>query len=120
MCEEKLKTILAELNATSPDIEASAIISSDGLVVASVLSNNMDESRVGAMAAAMLSLGERTSQEFERGNLEQVLVKGDNGYILIKYAGENSLLAVITTRSAKLDLIFLDAERISEDIRKII
>ena len=120
MREEMLKSILSELNGSSADIQASAIISSDGLVIASLLSSEMDEDRVGAMAAAMLSLGDRTSQELGRGELEQVLVKGDKGYVLMTYAGENTVLSIVTTSSAKLGLIFLDVKRSVESISQII
>lgn len=115
-----LKSILIELNGSSVDIQASAIISSDGLVIASLLSSDMDEDRVGAMAATMLSLGDRTSQELGRGKLEQVLVKGDKGYVLMIYVEENIVLNVITTSSAKLGLIFLDIKHAVESINKVI
>ncbi len=120
MREEMLKSILSELNGSSADIQASAIISSDGLVIASLLSSEMDEDRVGAMAAAMLSLGDRTSQELGRGELEQVLVKGDKGYVLMTYAEENTVLSIVTTSSAKLGLIFLDVKRAVRSISDII
>ena len=61
-----LNSILSELNGTSAEIEASAILSTDGLMMASMLPAGMDEDRVGAMAAAMLSLGDRTSRSEER------------------------------------------------------
>ena len=119
MREEMLKSILSELNGTSADIQASATISTDGLVMASILSSDMDEDRVGAMAAAMLSLGERTLQELGRGDLEQVLVKGAQGYVLMTHAGPNTVVTVVTTASAKLGLIFLDVKRAADAISKI-
>lgn len=79
MRADMLNSLLNQLNSSSTDIEASAIISTDGLTIASMLPAGMDEDRVGAMSAAMLSLGDRTSQELARGSMEQVLVKGDNG-----------------------------------------
>ena len=87
MKAEMLTAVLSELNGTSADIEASGVISTDGLMMASVLPANMDEDRVGAMSAAMLSLGDRTAQELSRGSLEQVLIKGAKGYVLMTYAG---------------------------------
>lgn len=106
-----LTSVLTELNGTSADIEASGIISTDGLMIASVLPAGMDEDRVGAMSAAMLSLGDRTAQELARGTLEQVLIKGDNGYVLMTYAGPESVLTVLAKPNAKLGLIFLDVKR---------
>lgn len=56
MREEMIKSVLSDLNGSSADIEASAIILTDGLDIAALLSASMDEDRVGAVAAAMLSL----------------------------------------------------------------
>ena len=111
MRSDLLVSILTELNGSSAEIEASGVISTDGLMMASVLPAGMDEDRVGAMSAAMLSLGDRTAQELARGELEQVLIKGDKGYVLMTYAGEEAVLTVLTKSSAKLGLIFLDVKR---------
>jgi predicted regulator of Ras-like GTPase activity (Roadblock/LC7/MglB family) len=119
MREETLKSILNELSSTSADIEASAVISTDGLVMAAMLPKDMDEDRVGAMAAAMLSLGDRTAQELGRGELEQVLIKGDNGYVLMTHAGPDTVVTVVAKPSAKLGLIFLDIKRAAMSIKKI-
>lgn len=120
MREEMLTSILSDLNGTSADIEASAVISTDGLVMSALLPSNMDEDRVGAMSAAMLSLGTRTALELARGDLEQVLVKGDQGYVLMTHAGEDAVVSVLAKPSARLGLIFLDVRRAAESIRKLL
>lgn len=120
MREEMLRNILSELNGMSADIEASAIISTDGLIISALLPSSMDEDRVGAMAAAMLSLGERTAEELGRGELEQVLIKGNNGYVMMLHAGRETVLSVVAKSSAKLGLIFLDAKRAADAIKKTI
>jgi uncharacterized protein len=116
MRADLLSSVLTELNGTSADIEASAIISTDGLMIASVLPVGMDEDRVGAMSAAMLSLGDRTAQELARGTLEQVLIKGAKGYVLMTYAGTEAVLTVLAKPNAKLGLIFLDVKRATESV----
>lgn len=120
MKADLLASVLNELNGTSADIEASGIISTDGLMMASVLPANMDEDRVGAMSAAMLSLGDRTAQELSRGNLEQVLIKGAKGYVLMTYAGQEAVLTVLAKPNAKLGLIFLDVKRAAESISEML
>jgi predicted regulator of Ras-like GTPase activity (Roadblock/LC7/MglB family) len=120
MREEMIASILSDLNGSSGDIEASAVISTDGLIISSLLPAQMDEDRVGAMNAAMLTLGDRSAQELGRGELEQVMVKGSKGYILMTYAGDQAVLSVITKSSAKLGLIFLDAKRAAENIAKLL
>jgi uncharacterized protein len=120
MRADMLNSLLSQLNSSSTDIEASAIISVDGLIIASMLPAGMDEDRVGAMSAAMLSLGDRTSQELARGSMEQVLVKGDKGYVLMTYAGDNAVLTVLTKPSAKLGLVFLDVKRTAAEVAKMV
>ncbi len=120
MRAEMLTSILTELNGTSADIEASGVISTDGLMMASVLPAGMDEDRVGAMSAAMLSLGDRTAQELGRGSLEQVLIKGNSGYVLMIYAGEEGVLTILAKPNAKLGLIFLDVKRAAEQIIELL
>lgn len=120
MRDEMIASTLSELNGSSADIEASAVISTDGLVIASVLPPSMDEDRMGAMAAAMLSLGDRTSQELARGDLEQVLIKGEKGYVLMTHAGADSVVSVVTKSSAKLGMVFLDVKRAAEKLSQLL
>ena len=120
MRSEMFSSILKDLNGTAADIEASAVISTDGLMIASLLPADMDEDRVGAMSAAILSLGERSAVELARGDLEQVLIKGDNGYILMTHASDEAVLTVVAKPKARLGLIFLDVKRAAEEISKLI
>ncbi|MBA1443351.1 MAG: roadblock/LC7 domain-containing protein [Chromatiales bacterium] len=120
MRSDMLNSILSDLNGTSADIEASGVISTDGLMMAAQLPAGMDEDRVGAMSAAMLSLGDRTAQELSRGELEQVLIKGNKGYVLMMHAGEEAVVTVLAKPTAKLGLIFLDVKRAAENIVKMI
>ena len=120
MREEMIRSILSDLNGSSADISASAVISTDGLMIASLLPASMDEDRVGAMNAAMLTLGDRSSAELGCGALEQVMVKGKDGYILMTHAGADAVLSILARPSAKLGLIFLDARRAAESIAKLL
>ncbi len=120
MRSNMLQTVLNDLNGTSADIEASAIISSDGLMMAALLPNTVDEDRVGAMSAAMLSLCDRTARELARGSLDQVLIKGEKGYVLMVQAGADAVLTVMAKPNAKLGLVFLDVRRAADAIGGIL
>jgi len=76
----------------------------------------VEEDRVSAMSAAMLSLGERIASELGRGLLNQVYVRGDRGYVLLMSVGEEAVLTVLAREEAKLGLIFLDMRRTAEDL----
>src|SRR5512137_3087313 len=105
---EEMVKLLKELQMTTPDIEASAVVSVDGLIIASALPRDVEEDRVSAMSAAMLSLGERIAGELGRGTLEQVYIKGEKGYVVLMSVGEDAVLTALAREHAKLGLIFLD------------
>lgn len=111
---------LRDMQASSPDIEASAVVSVDGLTIASALPQGVEEDRVAAMSAAMLSLGERIATELGRGSLEQVYIKGSNGYVVLMSVGSEAVLTVLARENAKLGLILLDMRRAVEALTKIL
>jgi hypothetical protein len=111
---------LRDLQASSPDIEASAVVSVDGLTIASALPQGVEEDRVAAMSAAMLSLGERIASELGRGTLEQVHIKGAEGYVILMSVGEDAVLTALAREQARLGLIFLDMRRTVEALAKLI
>ena len=111
---------LRAMQASAPDIEASAVVSVDGLIMASALQQGVEEDRVSAMSAAMLSLGERISSELGRGGLEQVYIKGNAGSIILTSVGEEAVLTAMARQEAKLGLIFLEMRRASEDLVKLV
>lgn len=117
---EQLVARLRDLQASSGDVEAAAIVSVDGLSIASSLPVGTEEDRVSAMSAAMLSLGERISSELGRGLLQQVFVKGESGYVILTAVGEEAVLTVLARKEAKLGLIFLDVARTVQDLEQLL
>lgn len=111
---------LREMQMASPEIEASAVVSVDGLIMASALPAETEEDRVSAMSAAMLSLGERIASELGRGNLEQVYIRGKNGYVILTSVGEEAVLTALAREGAKLGLIFLEMRRAAEDLVRLV
>jgi len=108
---EELNTVLAEFSGSSSDVEACAIVSEDGLMMASALPQGVEEARVAAMSAAMLSMGSRTASELNRGEIEQLFLKGDHGFVVMMQAGDHGVLVGLARREAKLGLLFLDMGR---------
>src|ERR1051326_4232065 len=102
---------LRDLQSTTPEIEASAVVSVDGLIMASSLPAGVEEDRVSAMSAAMLSLGERIAGELGRGLIDQVYVRGATGYVILMSVGADAVLTTLVRENAKLGLIFLDMRR---------
>ena len=117
---EQIIARLRDLRVSTPDIEASAVVSVDGLIMASDLPADVEEDRVSAMSAAMLSLGERIAGELGRGLLDQVYIRGDNGYVILMSVGEEAVLTARARQDAKLGLVFLDMRRAASDLSHLV
>jgi predicted regulator of Ras-like GTPase activity (Roadblock/LC7/MglB family) len=117
---DQMVACLKDLQLSTPAIEASAVVSVDGLIIASALPPHVEEDRVSAMSAAMLSLGQRIAGELGRGVLDQVYVRGAGGYVIVSAVGEDAVLTVLARPDAKLGLVFLDMRRAAEDLIRLI
>lgn len=117
---EKMQEVLRNLRSASPDVIGSAVVSIEGFVIASVLPSEIDEELVSGMAAAMLGVGERISGELMAARLEQTYVRSEKGYVILNAIGGESVLVVLTTKDAKLGLVFIDIRRRCQELEKVI
>jgi predicted regulator of Ras-like GTPase activity (Roadblock/LC7/MglB family) len=117
---ESLNKILKNLQSGSPDVEASALITEDGLIIASSLPQDLDEVTVGGMSATLLHLGTRAATALHRGDVREVIVRGEEGYGVMVSAGRGVLLLVVANENAKLGLIFYDMRAAISAIKKVL
>ena len=117
---EALNNILVRLQASSTDFEACAVVSEDGLMIASLLPPGIEEAQVAGLSAGMMTMGVKTASELKKGNMKQLFVKGDYGYVVISQAGPNAVLLAICKETAKLGLIFLSLSKASEEIKNLL
>lgn len=117
---ENINKVLKTLQSGSPDVEAAALISEDGLMIASVLPQDLDETRVAGMSATLLSLGTRAAVELGRGDVQEVVVRGRQGYSVMVNVGRGALLLVVANENAKLGLIFFDMREAANALRQIL
>lgn len=107
----QLDAALADLLTQAPEIEAAAVVSFDGLAMASALPAGMDEDRVAAMSAALLSLGERASEGLGRGELSQVYIEGANGTVFLVSADNEAVLVAVAAKGAKVGMMLFEVRR---------
>lgn len=114
----RLAAALDDFIRSSPDVEAAAVVSYDGLPMASALPEEMEEDRVGAMSAALLSLGEQAAVGLGRGQLNQVFVEGDDGFVFLMSARDQAVLAAIARRTAKIGFMLFEMRRAADRVGK--
>jgi len=117
--KRKNDDILKKLFGALPEVISAVIVSAEGLPIAYMLPQGVDETRVAAMTSALLSLSERAIIEMRKGDFDQLYIKGSNGYLLVMQIGLNAILLVSTTKEVRLGLILLDCRRICEKISKL-
>lgn len=108
------------LQRSSPEVEAAALISPDGLIIASALKPEINEDRVSAMSASILSLGEGICRETAIGKLEQVHLQGETGHIVLMAAGEKAVLTAFIAAQAKMGVLLMDMRHAADDLVKIL
>src|SRR4051812_40506750 len=107
----RLDQAITDLLRQAPELEAAAVVSFDGLPMASALPATMDEDRVAAMSAALLSLGERAAQGLGRGELSQVYIEGETGTVFLVSADDEAVLVAVAAKGAKVGLMLFEVRR---------
>jgi predicted regulator of Ras-like GTPase activity (Roadblock/LC7/MglB family) len=114
-----LARALDDFLAVSADVEAAAVVSSDGLPMASALPPYVEEDRLAAMSAALLTLGERASEGLGKGDLAQVFIEGAHGHVVLMAAGPDAVLVTVTARAAKVGLVLFEMRRTAAAIAAV-
>ena len=116
----QLDIILNNFERNVPHVQATAVVSTDGLVIASRLPTDVEEDRIGAMGAAILSISTRSGRELERGEMVRVLVEGAEGYILIRSVGEYAILVALVEKDVRLGLLFYEANKCIQQLSEVL
>ncbi|HEY9645425.1 MAG TPA: roadblock/LC7 domain-containing protein [Chroococcidiopsis sp.] len=117
---EKLNRVLQEFVTATSDVQGAAVVTPDGLPLATSLPTGMDEERVSAMSAAMLSLGERIGSELSRGSIDRIFVEGDQGYGVLTSCGEDAVFLVLANRAAKQGVLMLEIKRTLGELKLLL
>jgi hypothetical protein len=117
---EKLSSILQNFVTATTDVQGAALVTPDGLPLATVLPGGMDDERVSAMSASMLSLGERIGIELSRGNINRLYVEGNKGYGILTGCGQDAVLLVLASEAAKQGLLMLEIKRMLSELKLVL
>ncbi len=117
---EQIAQTLRGLVENSRDINGVAVISMDGLVIAAELPPRRDQARVGAVAASILNLANRSIGQLVEGQLMQTLIQGTEGNIIITYAGKNAVFVALTVKDVNLGMAFLEVQEGAQAIAAIL
>ena len=92
---DKLMRSLEKLEA-STDLEGTAIVSKTGLRVASSETADIAADIYSASPATLISLGEKISMGLEQGELQEIVIRGTNGYTIIVVGSKDNNFMLFT------------------------
>ncbi|MEA1994168.1 MAG: roadblock/LC7 domain-containing protein [Euryarchaeota archaeon] len=116
---KRVSKILKDLHAATPDIEASAVVSPEGIMIASELPSDIEEAKMSSVTTAMAFLGEKSTRNLTGGGLKQMYVRGEYGYILLRTVGKRAVLIGKVQENAKLRSVFANLKETEEKLAKI-
>jgi predicted regulator of Ras-like GTPase activity (Roadblock/LC7/MglB family) len=125
--QELIDETLKRLHIAVEGIKASVVVNRDGLLVASYppgddsdpLANPTSSPQVAAMSATLIGLAERTLGRLAQGDLERLLMEGEEGVMVVYPAGRASL-AVLAEKDARLSYILGATKKAADDVAQIL
>lgn len=113
---EEVTKILKDLEEKVSDIIGSAVIRTNGLIIASALPNEANERMIAAMSAALLGTSKRSAEALFNGTFKSLNLELDKGNMFLIGAGRVILVA-ITRQEPNIGLITLEMEDTSNKIK---
>ena len=117
MEKEKLTRILQKLTSTG-DVEGAAVITRNGLLIASNLSEDIKGETLAAMAAAMTGAAETAVRELKKSSPERIIVESKNTKLIAMGAGEQAILTCIVNPDAQLGLVLIQMNKATLALKK--
>nr|MDO8100145.1 roadblock/LC7 domain-containing protein [Candidatus Njordarchaeota archaeon] len=117
---KQLEQILKSMEEADHDIEGLALVRTDGLVMASAIHKDADESVIATMSAALLNIGSRSASELGRGSLEKVIVSGSKGDVILTGVSGEAVLSAITKPEANLGLVLVEMKQFISKLGKFL
>jgi hypothetical protein len=106
--QQQVEAVIRELRQALTDVSGVIVATPDGLVLGADISES-DPARGAAMLATASGLGKRITETLNLGTAQELVIKGDRGYIAVYRAADKAVLGVLARADANLGLINLEA-----------
>lgn len=117
---EALERVLNDLGS-KVSIQASALVSKNGHIMVSNISNgSVDDETFGAIVAMLTRSAVHTAKELKQGKIKYLLLSAKNGQIIVTRIDANAILTVLTDTNVNIISIVNEMKKSCKKIRKII
>jgi predicted regulator of Ras-like GTPase activity (Roadblock/LC7/MglB family) len=124
---DALEDELKKLHAIVAGVKATVIVNMDGLLVAAYPAgdeenpheNPTSSPQVAAMSATLIGLAEKTLGRLAQGELERLLMQGEDGTMVVYPAGR-AAVAVLVNNSAEMAKVLRATKGAAEEVVRIL
>ncbi|UCE12707.1 MAG: roadblock/LC7 domain-containing protein [Candidatus Heimdallarchaeota archaeon] len=116
---QELKELLENFMAKSSSIQAITVVSPDGLPIAST-SDDEEEVVIAAMTAASQSLSERVLTTLERGDMREIMLTGEHGFVVILNAGLNAVVSITAKDHKNIGLVRVLSKQLAQVLSEML
>lgn len=117
--QEELAQVITTTRRSIPELHGVMIATTDGMAIASDFPEAEAE-KVAAMAATALGLGQRITERTALGGMQETVVRGDNGYLVVYGAGSSAVLVMSGPTDSNLGLMRIEARSASAQISQVL
>jgi hypothetical protein len=118
--QQALQEVLVQATQRRPYINALAVVSPGGQLWAAVLPPDAEAESIAAMAAPAALLGRRIALEQLEGDMRQVYVEGEGGYVILRAVGKKAILLIVAAADANLALVLHDVLQLEGHVAEVI
>ncbi|UCE72950.1 MAG: roadblock/LC7 domain-containing protein [Methanomassiliicoccales archaeon] len=117
--KERLDEVLKRLMNVG-QLKASAIVSTEGLLITSRTPPEMNERIIAALCSTVMASAETASSQMSIGKVSEISVRTDEGTIFLSPAGQKALLVGLAEPEAQAGLILMEMESKASQTQEIL
>jgi predicted regulator of Ras-like GTPase activity (Roadblock/LC7/MglB family) len=115
---DQVNPVLSDLRRAG-GIRAAAVVSREGILIASDLPPEVHAETFAAMAAIMLGAAETAALEMNEATPDRLIVETDEGRLVVAGAGERMMLVTLTDARTGLGHIIIEMNRAVTRIKEL-
>lgn len=116
---EQLEDILRKLSAVG-DVEGTAVVSRDGLLIADALPKNIDTEIFSSMSATMHGAGETAISELKKGVCQLTMAESDQSLVVSLGVNPTLLLVALANKKVNLGLLRVEMKKTATQVEKML
>lgn len=97
-----------------------AAVSMDGLVLAAHMAGEINQDRLGAVAATLRGVSRRVGESLRIGETEEIIMKAQDGLFIVFPVGAQNLLAIQMRQNGNLGLVRLEARETAQALSRLL